>query len=197
MMFFTSDTHFGYGSYSILEREMRPYISPKEYMIEQIKIWNDVCTRNDILYVLGDMINYNLQEQDWIQTPDIVKTILPSVVLIIGNNEQRIINSEFSGDFELFREYLISKGFADVKMDDYVSIGGKQFYLNHFPTHHRNDMLNLFGHVHRSTGIWKPYGFNVGTDINHFRPFSEEDILHLLHLKRNRWDISPDVLCMQ
>ena len=70
----------------------------------------------------------------------------------------------------------------------------KKFYLNHFPRKHKNDCINLFGHTHRTTGLWKPYGLNVGCDINHFYLFSQNDIHLLLKRKAEWWDIDPDAL---
>ena len=58
-------------------------------------------------------------------------------------------------------------------------------------------MLNLFGHTHRATGIWKPYGFNVGTDLNHFRPFTEQNIEYLIGMKEEWWDSDADNHCME
>ena len=55
--------------------------------------------------------------------------------------------------------------------------------------------MNLFGHTHRGTGLWKSFGLNVGIDMNYFRPFSETEILRLLKQKREWMDNDPNVLC--
>ncbi len=54
--------------------------------------------------------------------------------------------------------------------------------------------MNLFGHTHRTTGLWKLYGLNVGCDLNHFYLFSEDEIFRLLELKSKWWDSDVDNL---
>ena len=48
-------------------------------------------------------------------------------------------------------------------------------------------MLNLFGHIHRSGGLYKSFGFNVGCDLNHFRLYSEDDIMNLIQMRDRFW----------
>ena len=55
--------------------------------------------------------------------------------------------------------------------------------------------LTLFGHVHRGTGLYRPFGFNMGTDVNNFRMFSDDDIMFLMKQKRDWWDNDPDINC--
>ena len=49
-------------------------------------------------------------------------------------------------------------------------------------------MLNLFGHMHRSCGLYKPFGFNVGCDFSHFRLLDENDIKKFLKMKEMFWE---------
>ena len=53
--------------------------------------------------------------------------------------------------------------------------------------------MNLFGHSHRAIGLYTPYGFNVGCDLNHFRLYSENDIAHLLYMKNEYWDKDANI----
>lgn len=64
----------------------------------------------------------------------------------------------------------------------------QKFYLIHKPKQHKENVLNLFGHSHRAIGLYKPFGFNIGCDLNHFRLYSEKDIQHLLNMKEKYWD---------
>lgn len=52
------------------------------------------------------------------------------------------------------------------------------------------------GHTHRATGLWKPYGINVGCDLNHFRLYDLKEIKRLLSLKEKYWDNDEDNLSM-
>lgn len=191
MNFFTSDTHF--GSEDTLKRENRPFKNSQEFDNYVIDLWNNQSNKQDTIYHLGDFLNYNSNDKSsWKQTLNYAKKLKAKVVLIIGNNEQRVIENHFNSDFESFKRYCLELGFEDVKNDCEIVMNEQKFYLNHYPRNHKNDFINLFGHVHRATGIWKPYGLNVGCDLNHFFLYSQNDIFRLLELKTKYWDNDID-----
>jgi len=196
VIYFTSDTHFGTDAYSILKREMRPFANPVEYMHNQVAIWNMQAGEKDIIYHLGDFCNYNYAEKDWKSGLQIVKEVKARIVLIIGNNERRLLVNEFKDDFERFKEYCMRLGFESVHKEldlteaEGLRIGrkAKRVYLVHHPVDCKEDHVNLFGHTHRAGGLYRNYGLNVGTDLNHFRLFSRDDIEYLLSEKEKYWD---------
>ena len=192
---YTADPHFGVDSHVILEREMRPFKDISEYTREQVRIWNAQARPEDTVWVLGDFCNYNHLEKDYLSGLAVSGQIRARIRLITGNSEERVIAAHFGGDFERFRAYCLNTDgfrFDDVMRGAYTFICGEKFYLTHRPTDHDPRCLNLFGHTHRSTGLWKPFGFNVGVDLNHFRLFGEDDIRNLLEQKRSYWDHDPD-----
>lgn len=194
MYFFTSDTHF--GSDHCLRRENRPFYSHKEYEDYQVQVWNKQSTRGDVILHLGDFVNYNNDEKTgWEEVLQIPKRVNASVILIIGNNEERIVQEQFNGDFAAFRNFCLKGGFKDVRHGIYICLRGERFFLNHYPSLHKDDAINLFGHVHRATGIYKPYGFNVSADLSHFFLLSEDDIFHFIKEKEQYWDNDVDVQC--
>ncbi len=194
MYFFTSDTHFGCDE--ILIRENRPFKDIKDFEKFIFNIWNIQAKETDIIYHLGDFVNYNKDNNTgWQKALENVKRVNAKIILIIGNNEQRIISDCFDNNFEAFRNYCKNIGFFDVKEEDSLQIEDLNIYLNHFPKNHKENFLNLFGHTHRTTGLWKPYGLNVGCDLNHFYLFSEEEIKRLNSLKLKYWDKDEDNLC--
>ena len=195
MIFFTSDTHF--GDNGIIKRENRPYKNHKHFQKDIIKIWNKQTTKNDIIYVLGDFFNYNKKDTtSWKNILSLPKKFKAKIILIIGNNEERIIDNEFDKNFDLFKNLLLENGFLDVKKDDFVTINNTLYYLNHYPENKKDDCLNLFGHTHRSTGLWKPFGFNMDCDLNFFRLFSEKDIITMTNEKGKFWDSDINVTIM-
>lgn len=80
---------------------------------------------------------------------------------------------------------------VQLDVPDTISIDGAKLYLVHRPIDCKPGMLNLYGHVHRQGGIWSPYGFNICTDVNHFRLYSENDIRFLISQKA-AWDNDAD-----
>ncbi len=195
MFFFTADLHL--GDDEILARESRPFASIREFENEFVKNMNEAAGREDVLYVIGDWFNYNsIHKPHPSEAVSVLSRISPRVILIMGNGEERIVREIFQNRFDLFRSFCLENGFADVLPECRLSFGGRDFYLNHYPRKHMEGTVSLFGHTHRATGLWKPYGLNVGTDLNHFRPFSETDILDLLHTKEEWWDLDEDCRSM-
>ena len=182
MQFFTSDTHFTLVDYEgTVLRDYRPFKSVSQMNKKIIQIWNKQAKKDDVIYHLGDFINYNLKDKvSYKETFKFVKKIKAKVILILGNNEERLVKYEFNDDFESFKKYLIGLGFYDVVMGGmYANIGDQKFYLNHFPKNHKDGVINLFGHIHNCCFV-KKYGFNVGVDNHYFRLFSESDILDIV-----------------
>ena len=193
MYFFTADLHF--GEEEIIARESRPFGNMKEMEDAFVNNVNKVASIEDTLYVLGDWINYNFLYQSDISIFGIVKRLAPQVILIMGNNEQRLLKDVFNGDLEAMRKAVTGMGFKDLLTEADVEFGGETFHLIHQPVDHKEGCMNLFGHTHRGTGLWKSFGLNVGIDMNYFRPFSETEILRLLKQKREWMDNDPNVLC--
>jgi len=187
MKFFTSDTHFNDADTLIVDN--RPFKSAKEFDKFVISTWNKQAKAGDTIYMLGDFVDCNgLGCENWKKAIKYVQLIKADVVLIIGNNEERVIKYWFDGDFEKFREFCLDVGFKEVCKNLIIEVCGKPFYLTHKPKNRRDDMLNLFGHTHRSCGLYKPFGFNIGCDLNHFRLFDENDIKKFLKMKEMFWD---------
>ena len=195
---YTADTHFGNDSNDSLIRDMRPFKDIAEYTAEQVRIWNEQASSDDTIYVLGDFCNYNGHEKDFRSGLTVSKLVNANIILVTGNNEERVIDIHFGGDFDRFREYCLTCPefrFKDVIRNTYIDINGIRFFLTHKPSDHDKTCLTLFGHVHRGLGLYRPFGFNVGTDLNHFHLFNDDDIMFLMEQKRKYWDIDIDINC--
>lgn len=195
---FTADTHFGTDSNNILKREMRPFANTTQYADEQVKIWNQQVGKDDFVYVIGDFCNYNREEKDYMGGLAISRLLNGNIILLTGNSEERVIAEEFDGDFDKFRDMLINSAtfnFHEVKKNEYTHICGQKFFLTHKPTDHDKQYPTLFGHFHRTGGLWRPYGLNVGVDLNHFKLYSSYDIMDLMEQKHRWWDDDPDNNC--
>ena len=187
MLFFTSDTHF--YDYDTLILDDRPFQSAEEFDTFVISTWNSQAKKGDTIFVIGDFVDCDGKGYDgWKTSIKYVQKINADVVLIVGNNEERVIKTCFNNDFDSFREYCLKIGFKEVYKNLTLNICNVDFYLVHKPKERRNDMLNLFGHLHRSCGLYKPYGFNVGCDLNHYRLYDEFNIKKFLNMKKQYWD---------
>lgn len=190
-LFFTSDTHF--GADGIIEREHRPFKNAEEYKIKQIEIWNIQADENDIIKHLGDWVSFNDKEIDsWKDGFISVKNVKAQVDLILGNNEYRIIDKVYSGNKQKFIEELQNIGFRNILDNEVVQLRNRKVYLVNKPSQYNKDYLTLFGHTHRSTGLYKPFGFNMCTDLNYFRLYTEEDIEWLEEQAEKFWRADLD-----
>lgn len=188
---YTADSHFGSDSVTVLQRDNRLFKDNAEYTAEQVRIWNEQASSDDTIYVIGDFCNYNSTEKDYISGLAVSNQINAHIILITGNSEDRVIRDVFGGDYEKFREYCLTDPhfkFEDVIRNTYVTINGEKFFLTHKPTDHDKECQTLFGHTHRYGGLWKPFGFNVGVDLNHYRLFGDDDIMFMLGKKKIYWD---------
>lgn len=187
MNFFTSDIHLG-DAVSV-KADNRPFKNDKQFEKFLIKTWNKQARAGDTIYVVGDLFDCHSKTEPYYLTKLwFVKKIKANIVLIMGNNEEKIINYFYKGNFGRLKEILLESGIKDFWKDGYVNVCGQEFFLTHKPKNHHPTLLSLFGHSHRAMGVYKSFGFNIGCDLNHFRLFSEDDIQALLTAKAEYWD---------
>ena len=187
MFYFSSDIHF--SDKDTLLNDNRPFKSTKQFDKFIIRTWNKQTKKDDTIYVIGDFVDCNGEGHDsWKKSILYVKKLKANVILILGNNEERVIKHYFNNNFEEFKKYCLSIGFKEVYKNLTISLNGITFYLVHKPKDYKKGYLNLFGHMHRSGGLYKPFGFNIGCDLNHFRLYNEKDIEHLLYMKEKYWN---------
>lgn len=187
MYFFTSDTHL--GDQGTFISDLRPYKNARVLAKKMIKMWNRQAKRGDTIYIVGDFIDCDGEGFDgWKEYLLWVKKIKADVVLITGNNEDRVVKFYFNSSFEDFKNYCISIGFKNVCENLNLNMLGQNIYLTHKPADCKKEMMNIFGHVHAAGGIYRPFGINVGCDLFGYRLLSEIDIKHLLNKKEKYWN---------
>lgn len=180
-VFFTSDTHFAVFDKDAFTRDYRPFKKVSKMNNTIIKIWNKQASKNDIIYHIGDFISYNLRDKEFKTSFALVKKIKAQIILVMGNNEERVLQYEFDNNFDEYKKFMLELGFHDVIRGGLeLELQGHRLYLNHFPSKHKKGKINLFGHIHKSALV-KRYGFNVGVDNHYFKLFSEEDIIDLIN----------------
>lgn len=191
MDYFTADLHL--NSSSIMLRENRPFRNALKMSRKIIANINRVAGYGDTVYIIGDVVSeFNNTESTWKEALPFMKSLHAKVILFMGNNEERVVERYFDS-FESFKKYCYKQNVTEVLYDHWMKINGMNVHLNHYPTNYDPSMFNLFGHTHRSTGLWKPWGLNVGCDLNNYSPFSTHDIMYLYQQKTNFWDSDMDV----
>ncbi len=64
------------------------------------------------------------------------------IELIIGNNEQRLIDDKFDHSVEKFKNECLNYGFYTVKYNDKISIMNTEYFLTHYPINHDKLLLH-------------------------------------------------------
>ena len=177
MKFFVADHHFNHRS-MIYECE-RPYKNVWNMNASIIKKWNEIVSKGDVVYHLGDFALPN--KGDGHEIEDIIDKLNGNKILILGNHDYR----------NLRKKHLVK--FAKVVELDYIKIvdGDRKHrvMLCHYPMAtwraSCHGSLHLHGHSH---GNLSPFGFrlDVGVDCNNFYPLSEREIIDILSVRQTK-----------
>ena len=150
-----------------------------------------MAKKGDTIYVVGDLLDCNGPgTSEWIKGLKLIKNVKADVVLIIGNNEQRVIDFFFEGNYDNFVKCCLAYGIKEVHKSLDVEVEGTKFHLVHQIIHANKRKINLFGHTHLCSGLYHPYGLCVSIDLNHFRLFTTKQIFSYLQRKYEYWE--PD-----
>lgn len=170
-IFFTSDNHFMHEN--IIEYENRPFTDVYNMNCEMIRLWNETVGKDDLVYIVGDLSFGNVEF-----TNQLLPVLNGKKVLVLGNHDQFVKSKKF--DKSLFLEI------CNYKEIDYK---GKKFVMCHYPfASNDNKMINIYGHlhsnkiddVHHCPMELPKNSYNVGADVNGFKPIHIDNILEKL-----------------
>lgn len=135
--FFIADTHFGHEN--ALAFDNRPFKTIEEHDKALIENWNNAVSRDDEVFILGDISWYNATK-----TNEIVASLNGIKHLIVGNHDKKLLkNREFQSLFIEITDY------KELSLSD-----KKGIVLSHYPipcfNHHYYGWYHLYGHVHIS-----------------------------------------------
>ena len=154
----TADWHLGEDRFELMGR---PFTSRDQHIDTLINNHNAVVGYDDTVIVVGDVCYQKAPE-----TLAAVGLFHGRKILIRGNHDKGITDEQFKAYFN----EVIPEG-KGIELD----VDGIPCYATHYPTEGRADRFNLVGHIH---GAWKYQlnMFNVGVDVNHFRPVNLERV---------------------
>jgi calcineurin-like phosphoesterase family protein len=131
-IFYIADLHFGHKN--ILSYDNRPFFSVSEMDKALIENWNKTVSKDDTVFILGDISWYNQKEQN-----NITKQLNGTKILIYGNHDYKSWSKAESG-IEYATDY------AEIKDNN------RHVVLSHYPIMSYNGMYrgwyHLYGHVH-------------------------------------------------
>lgn len=170
-IFYTSDLHL--GNKNIIKYENRPWKTVEEMDAGLIYNWNQVVGRNDEVYVLGDFCFKGATK-----AIQYLQCLNGYIHLIHGNHDHFMSQ-------ETWRRYVATE---DCTFDDgwykHMEDGEHELVLCHFPIMYWDGMddrqsIHLYGHMHSRPTKQHPHpnAFNVGVDVNNYRPVTLEQLL--------------------
>ncbi|MBE6633252.1 MAG: hydrolase [Ruminococcaceae bacterium] len=173
MVLFASDLHFGHRN--IVSLCNRPFADVDEMDAALIENWNRKVQRNDVVYLLGDVI------WDKKKVGFYLDQLSGKKILIAGNHDSTWVKREAcQGYFELILPYLETR------------LNGHPVTMCHYPmlewascreeTKRKLGYL-IHGHIHNRVSeeyrslFLRFHALNAGVDINGFEPVSFEELV--------------------
>jgi calcineurin-like phosphoesterase family protein len=191
MIYFTSDLHLGHDQEFIWGA--RGFNSVAEMNEKIITRWNSRITKDDDVYVLGDLV------MGGVENVELLKQLNGKIHIIYGNHDgpkKREIYAEL--------ENVVECGWANmIKYKKY------NFYLSHYPTITDNEdigeivspkecVINLFGHTHQFSDFYDTndgYNFrmyHVGVDSHDCFPVPIDEVIEEIKIvfqkSKDKWN---------
>ncbi len=191
MIYFTSDLHLGHDQEFIWGA--RGFNSVAEMNEKIITRWNSRITKDDDVYVLGDLV------MGGVENVELLKQLNGKIHIIYGNHDGPKKREAYAG-----LENVVECGWANmIKYKKY------NFYLSHYPTITDNEdieeivspkecVINLFGHTHQFDDFYDTndgYNFrmyHVGVDSHDCFPVPIDEVIEEIKMvfqkSKDKWN---------
>jgi len=174
MIYYIADLHLGDKRvFDLCGRN----ISIDDYNEKLIYNWNSKVKDTDVVYVLGDIAEYNYALKGF----DIIAKLNGIKHLIVGNHDEDIIRII---GLNKFLEY-----FETVKWLDKIDDNGREVFLSHYPTmdwwNSQYGSYHVYGHIHNKklpeiTSYYKDkLAFNASSDVINHTPVRLDELITL------------------
>jgi len=183
-MFFTADTHFWHKN--IIKYCDRPFESSEEMNEKLIENWNNIVSKNDIIYNLGDIAFCGTTKLE-----ELLKRLNGNIILIPGNHDNSGVLKVFGKyhsiskadktviTYDKYKIYLTHENNLDIQDDSFIFHG-------HY---HGNDLVDMYNisisevkerfRNEKSFGV-KGNSIEVGVDLWGYTPVHIDDIMKKL-----------------
>jgi len=174
-LYFTSDTHFGHKN--IIEYQGRPFSDIMEHNEKLIENWNSVVPKDGIVIHQGDFsLKTGSTTLKWI-----LESLNGKIYLNEGNHERDILKKSWT------REY-----FEDIQQRYEIEVMDGDKFINviisdHFPLYSwwrkPYDSIHTYGHMHGNYDLPIKNTWDVGVDVNDYKPISYFELLEKISVK--------------
>lgn len=155
---YTADWHLGENRFEIMQR---PFTDQMEMIDVLVANHNKVVAPEDRVIMVGDVV--------YQKTPEFLTHVARfngHKTLYRGNHDVVFTDEQLKPYFDT----IISEGAGEEHL-----IEGIPCWITHYPTRGRKDLFNIVGHIH-SAWKYQLNMFNVGVDVNHYRPVNGKQI---------------------
>lgn len=167
MIYFISDLHFGHEN--VISLCNRPFSNVEEMDEFLIREWNKTVHKNDMVYIVGDMIFRSVKSPEYY-----LERLKGDKHLIIGNHDSSWMN-----------KVEVSKYFKSVQWMTVINTGKGKATLCHFPTLDYEGKYMIHGHIHSKADKLEYWDFlkaheamlNAGVDINGYKPVLIDELI--------------------
>ena len=161
--FLVADWHLGEDRFELMGR---PFSTQMEMIDTLVENHNKLVKPDDDVIVVGDVC--------YQKTPQFLHYVdrFNGKKTLIRGNHDKVFTDE---QLEPYFKCIVAEG-DGIKVE-YENI---PLYITHYPTETVGDRFNLVGHIH-SAWKYQLNMFNVGVDVNHFKPVNVNKIP--FHLK--------------
>lgn len=170
--FYISDTHFYHKNIIKYEKVRNHYESFEEMNEDMIKRWNDKVSKEDVVYIIGDL---SFRGGD--RLVSILERLNGEKVLILGNHDGLISTSIKE---RYFKDVSSTRFTKDILNGEEVRIHMSHFPLWDWDCHgHREGTIHLYGHIHDKLElrIPKENAYNVSSAIMDLSPSTLDDVI--------------------
>lgn len=165
-VFFTSDTHFSHAN--IIKYCNRPYDNVHEMNIDLMIKWNEVVSKNDTVYHLGDFSFNPIMQRDFLNG---------NIILIRGNHDRNECIKLFENVYDCLT--LQIGPYKCFLSHEPVGVGDPKFWKHDWRNKAKGCDFFLCGHIHEKWSINKR-NINVGVDVNEFKPLGELELIKIM-----------------
>ena len=169
MILYTAYLHFGHSA--VIGFDHRPFADRDEMDHVMIELWNGRVSKDDTVYIIGDLCHRNGRTADWY-----LRQLKGHKILILGNHDKGILENPKALQYLEGVENLLE-----------IRDGDKRITLCHFPLAewdgYYNGSWHIYGHIHnRQDDAYeymkkKDHALNAGCMINGYTPASFNELL--------------------
>jgi calcineurin-like phosphoesterase family protein len=175
MIYFSADQHFGHTN--IIKYCERPFENTFQMDKQIIENWNNIITKEDTVYVLGD---FSLHSKPEFVYENYIQKLKGNIIFV-------------------YEKYTHDKWFDKVYKNNVIKINiatsihlvnyeGIKIFCTHCPLYtwpaEYHGSIHLHGHSHGNSAN-KKNRHDVGVDVNNFKPVSIVEIMKILESKEN------------